>query len=288
MLGIIKAEKVGMTTFFDEAGEAVPITLVRPLKMVVTQIKTPEKDGKCSIQLAYKETTEKHVNKPKLGILKKAGVKGYYRKFFEARIKPEEIGEYKLGQVIDPSEFLDYWAEVDVWGISKGRGFAGVMKRHGFKGQERTHGEPDERRPMSSGATDAARVFPGTKKPGHMGARRVTVFDLSCVEYNAELNILAIQGSIPGPNGGEVTLKLRKLLTEDEVKIIRSERGRRLEESVTGEKAITQEKTEDAISAEAEVQEEERAGRSAEPSSAEAESQDVSAGTNESKEEQEG
>jgi len=288
MLGIIKAEKIGMTTFFDETGEMVPITLVRPHKMVVTQIKTPEKDGKCSIQLAYKETTEKHVNKPTLGILKKAGVKGYYRKFFEARIKPEEISEYKLGQVIDPAEFLDYWAEVDVWGISKGKGFAGVMKRHGFKGQERTHGEPDERRPMSSGATDPARVFPGTKKPGHMGARRVTVFDLSCVEYNAELNILAIQGSIPGPNGGEVTLKLRKLLTEDEVELIRSERSKRLADALAGEKSLTQAKDEEAMSAGAEAEGEERVEESAEDSSEELGSQDAPAITDDSEKEEQG
>lgn len=233
MISIVKGTKVGMTTVFDETGTAVPVTLVRPFKMVVTQLRSKEKHPYASIQLAYGETTEKHVNKPKLGILRKAGIKGFYRKFFEAKIPEEELNNFKPGQVIDPREFLPYWGEVDVWAKSKGKGFAGVMKRHHFKGQERTHGEPDERRPMSSGATDPARVFPGTKKPGHMGARRVTVLNLSCFEYNRELNLLALQGSIPGPNGGEVTIKLRKLLSKEEAEEVEREEAQikeRLEE----------------------------------------------------------
>ncbi len=213
-----------MTSVYDGTGTTFPVTLIRPFKMVVTQIKYKERDGYNAIQLAYQETTEKHINKPKAGILRKAGVKGCYRRFFEAKVPEEDLSNYHLGQVIDPSEFLDYWGEVDVWAISKGKGFAGAMKRHGFKGEERTHGEPDERRPMSSGATDPARVFPGTRKPGHMGAVRVSISDLSCFEYNSELNLLAIQGSIPGPAGGIVTLKLKKLLTEKEVEEIKEER----------------------------------------------------------------
>ncbi len=224
MLTIIKGVKVGMTSVFDGTGTTLPVTLIRPLKMVVTQKKTREKDGYTALQLAYDETTAKHVNNPSKGVLKKAGVKGYYRRFFEAKVDETLVDSYELGQVIDPADFLDHWGEVDVWGFSKGKGFAGAMKRHGFKGQERTHGEPDERRPMSSGATDPARVFPGTKKPGHMGARRTTVYDISCFEFNSELNLLAVQGSVPGANGSVVTLKLRKKLAEEEVDEIRKER----------------------------------------------------------------
>ncbi len=229
MIEVIKAKKIGMTNVFEGAGTTVPVTLVRPYKMVVTQIKTREKDGYNAIQLAYCETTEKHVNKPILGILKKAGVNKYYRKFYEVKVKEEDIPKFKLGQLIDPSEFLIYWAEVDVTGISKGRGFAGVMKRHGFHGQSRTHGDPDERRPQSSGATDPARVFPGTKKPGHMGNSRVTVKAMSCYEYNKELDVLVLQGSVPGPNGGEVTLKLRKLLSKQEMEDVSREEEEKAE-----------------------------------------------------------
>lgn len=213
-----------MTSVFDGSGTTLPVTLVRPYRMVVTGLKTPERDGYAAVQLAYDETATKHVNRPLRGILSRAGVKKYYRKFFEAKVSPDELGNYTLGQEIDPAEFLDYWGEVDIWGTSKGRGFAGGVKRWGFAGQQRSHGDPDNRRPQSSGATDPARVFKGSRRPGHMGNRRVSVLALSCFEYHHAVNVLVVQGSVPGPNGAEITVKVRRLLSDEEVKAIVTER----------------------------------------------------------------
>jgi|GEM_PF-38760 len=224
MLNIVKGIKLGMTSVFDGTGTTMPVTLIRPYRMVVSALKTPERDGYAAVQLAYGETTAKHVSRPVKGILSRAGVKGHFRKFFEAKVLPEDLGEYTLGQEIDPAEFLDYWGEVDVWGTSKGKGFAGGVKRWGFAGQERTHGDPDNRRPQSGGATAPARVFKGSHRPGHMGARRATVCALSCFEYHHSVNVLVVQGSVPGPNGGEVTVKARRLLSDEEVKVIVAER----------------------------------------------------------------
>jgi len=224
MLNIIKGKKLGMTSVFDGSGTTLPATLIRPFRMVVTGLKTPERDGYAAVQVAYDETTAKHVNRPMKGVLARAGVKGYYRKFFEAKVQPEELDNYTLGQEIDPAEFLDYWGEVDIWGTSKGKGFAGGVKRWGFAGQQRTHGDPDNRRPQSGGATDPARVFKGSHRPGRMGNRRATVHQLSCFEYHHAINVLVVQGSVPGPNGGEVTLKVRRRLSDEEVQAIQADR----------------------------------------------------------------
>ncbi|OGK08778.1 MAG: 50S ribosomal protein L3, partial [Candidatus Riflebacteria bacterium RBG_13_59_9] len=150
MISTIKGEKLGMTSVFDGAGITLSVTLVRPCPAVVTQLKTPENDGYSALQLAYGETLPKHVNKPSRGILNRAGVKGAYDRSYEVRVPEGELNNYKLGQEINPSEFLLRWATVDVAGTSKGKGFAGVVKRWGFRGQRRTHGDPSNRRPGSS------------------------------------------------------------------------------------------------------------------------------------------
>ncbi|MCH7472937.1 50S ribosomal protein L3 [bacterium] len=204
MLKKIPAKKIGMTSAFDGAGTTLPVTLVQPMKVVVTEIRRPEKHGYAAVQLAYEETLPKRINKPHKGVLNKAGVKESYRRFFEARVSPDELEQFTLGQEISPDEMLATWNEVTVSGVSKGKGFAGAVKRWGFKGQCRSHGDPDNRRPMSNNATDPARVFKGSRRPGRMGNKRVSVKGLGVFEYDPALNLLVLDGSVPGPNGGTV------------------------------------------------------------------------------------
>jgi large subunit ribosomal protein L3 len=217
MIPTIKGEKLGMTSVFDGAGTTLAVTLVRPHPAVVTQIKTPERDGYSAVQLAYGDTSSKHVNRPAHGVLDRAGVKDPYASFYEVRLPEEALNDFKLGQEIAPSEFLLRWAEVDVCGTSKGKGFAGGVKRWGFRGQCRSHGDPDNRRPMSSGATDPARVFKGSHRPGQMGNARTTVKSCAVFEYYRALNVLVIKGSVPGPTGGELTLTVTKEFTPEEL-----------------------------------------------------------------------
>ena len=217
MIPTIKGEKLGMTSVFDGAGTTTAVTLVRPYKAVVTRVKTPAKDGYSALQLAYQETTPKHVSKPVRGILNRAGVPPSYRKFYEVRLPEGQLDEFRPGQEIDPTGFLLAWAEVNVTGTSKGKGFAGVVKRWGFRGQCRTHGDPDNRRPMSSGATDPARVFKGSRRAGHMGNRRTFQKACSVFEYFRALNVLVVQGSLPGPTGGELTLTVTRQFTPEEL-----------------------------------------------------------------------
>ena len=217
MIPTIKGEKLGMTSVFDGAGTTLAVTLVRPLPAVVTQIKTSERDGYSALQLAYGETLPKHVNRPIQGILTRAGVSKSYTRIYEVKVPEGKLNEFKLGQEITPSEFLLGWAEVDVSGTSKGKGFAGGVKRWGFRGQCRSHGDPDNRRPMSSGATDPARVFKGARRPGQMGNAKTTVKSCAVFEYYRTLDVLVIQGSVPGPTGAELTLTVTKEFTPEEL-----------------------------------------------------------------------
>jgi large subunit ribosomal protein L3 len=217
MIPTIKGEKLGMTSVFDGAGTTLAVTLVRPYPAVVTQIKTPERDGYSALQLAYGETAPKHVNRPVRGIFDRAGVGKSYARFYEIRLPEGELNEFKLGQEITPAEFLLGWAEIDVGGNSKGKGFAGGVKRWGFRGQCRSHGDPDNRRPQSSGATDPARVFKGARRPGQMGNAKITVKHCVVFEYYRALNVLVIQGSVPGPTGAELTLTVTREFTPEEL-----------------------------------------------------------------------
>ncbi len=217
MIPTIKGEKLGMTSVFDGAGTTLAVTLVRPYPAVVTQIKTPERDGYSAVQLAYGNTSPKHVNRPMRGILERAGISDSYSRIYEVRVPEEALNDFKLGQEITPAEFLLRWAEVDVGGTSKGKGFAGGVKRWGFRGQCRSHGDPDNRRPMSSGATDPARVFKGSHRPGQMGNARTTIKSCAVFEYYRALNVLVIKGSVPGPTGGELTITVTKEFTPEEL-----------------------------------------------------------------------
>lgn len=207
MIKEIPVKKIGMTSAFDGTGTTLPVTLVQPMPVVVTQIKRQETDGYNAVQVAFRETIEKRINKPIKGVLAKAGTDKIMSKFYEIRLSSEELEGLEIGKEYDPGEFLAKWDQVTVTGTSKGKGFAGAMKRHGFKGQCRTHGDPDNRRPQSNGATDAARVFKGSRRPGHMGSERVTVKGLTVFEYDKALNLVVLTGSVPGPTGSTMFLK---------------------------------------------------------------------------------
>ena len=185
----------------------MPVTLLQPLPVVVTEIRRPESHGYSAVQLAWGETLAKRVRKPMRGILTKAGTDKILRHLYESRQDAGDFEGVEVGQELGP-ESVSGWGEVTVTGTSQGKGFAGAVKRWGFRGQQRTHGDPDNRRPQSANATDPARIFKGSRRPGRMGHERATVKGLSVVGYNDELNLLAIKGSVPGANGGTVWLTM--------------------------------------------------------------------------------
>lgn len=198
-------KKVGMTSVFSADGKNVPCTVIEVGPCVVTQIKTIEKDGYEAVQVGFEETTEKHVSKPVMGHLKKAGVAPMKHL---AEFKGYEQ-EYKLGDVITVDLFsnVDF---VDVVGTSKGHGFQGVVKRHGFGGVgQSTHGQDDRlRKPGSIGACSyPARVFKGLRMGGQMGNVQVTVQNLQILKVIPEHNLLLVKGSVPGAKGSLLTIE---------------------------------------------------------------------------------
>ena len=203
--GII-GKKIGMTQVFNAEGQVVPVTLVKAGPCVVTQRKTPTTDGYDAIQLGLVEfAKKKNVTKPAAGHLKKSGAEGvkYQREF---RLGPGN-GDYKVGDRVLAEEFKPK-DKIDVIGMPKGRGFAGVVKRHGFGGGEGSHGSMFHRAPGSIGGSSfPSRVFPGMRMGGRMGSDRVTVKNLEVVQVDAEDNILMVKGAIPGPNGSYVMLR---------------------------------------------------------------------------------
>lgn len=190
-----------MTQIFDERGEIVSVTLVVAGPCYITQVKTEEKDGYTALQLGFGET--KRLNKPQRGHLKKLPSLRYLR---EVRVK--NVQGYQVGQKLDASLF-SVGDLVDVTGISKGKGFAGVMKRHGFRGGPATHGQSDRARaPGSIGATTTpGRVLKGMRMAGRMGNERVTVQNLKVVLVDPERNLLGVRGSIPGNRGDLVMVR---------------------------------------------------------------------------------
>ncbi|MBS1723946.1 MAG: 50S ribosomal protein L3 [Armatimonadetes bacterium] len=203
MLPGILGTKVGMTHVFDDEGRFIPVTVIEAGPVYVTQVKTEDKDGYTAVQVGYGDQSDKHMNWPKYGHLKKAGVGRNLRHMREFRV--EKTDGFEAGQEIT-AEIFAAGEKVTVTGTSKGRGFAGGVKRHHFKGQHMTHGYMTHRRPLSSGATGPQRVFKGTKKPGHMGDERVTQQGLKVVSVDAERNLILVSGSVPGANGSLVTI----------------------------------------------------------------------------------
>ena len=199
----ILGKKVGMTQVFNEAGQAVPVTVIEAGPCVVVQVKTPQRDGYSAVQIGFGEKRERLFNKPQRGHFAKAGVRPL-RYLRELRV--EDPGAYKVGQEIKVDIFAK-GERVDVTGTSKGRGFAGGIKRHGFKRGPMAHGSKYHRRPGSLAAKGPARVFKGRKLPGHYGVERVTVQNLEVVAVDPEHNLLAVKGAVPGPRGGLLLVK---------------------------------------------------------------------------------
>ncbi|MGB9802963.1 50S ribosomal protein L3 [Desulfofundulus sp.] len=199
----ILGRKVGMTQIFNDAGQAIPVTVIEAGPCIVVQKKTPERDGYSAIQLGFVEKPERLVNKPLKGHFAKAGVRPlrYLRE-----IRVENAEDYQVGQEIKADVFT-IGERVDVVGTSRGRGFAGGIKRHGFHRGPMAHGSKYHRRPGSLGAKGPARVFKGRKLPGHYGVERVTVQNLEVVRVDPERNLLAVKGSVPGPRGGLLLVK---------------------------------------------------------------------------------
>lgn len=201
--GILGA-KLGMTQLWDN-NRVVPVTVVQAGPCVVTQVRTPDKDGYPAIQLAYGEVNPRRVNKPITGHFAKAGV-APRRHLVELRTA--DATEYTLGQEVTVETFQpgDF---VDVTGRTKGKGFAGVMKRHGFAGMRASHGvERVHRSPGSiGGCATPGRVFKGTRMAGRMGGVRHTVQSLKVQAVDPENNLLLIKGAVPGPRGGLVLVR---------------------------------------------------------------------------------
>lgn len=201
MKGIL-GKKVGMTQLFNEQGVVVPVTVIEAGPCYVTQVKTVETDGYHAIQLGFDEVPERKLTKGQKGHLQKSGAPMVRR---VREVRSDEAAQYSPGDVIKADIFQD-GDLVDVVGISKGRGFAGGVKRHGFRGGPKTHGQSDRlRAPGSRGAgTTPGHTFPGTKGPGQMGNKRVTVQNLTIALVDAERNLIAVKGAVPGPRGGLV------------------------------------------------------------------------------------
>lgn len=192
----ILGTKQEMTQIFKEDGNVKPATLIKAGPIVITQIKTKDKDGYEAVQVGFGKRNSKNIKKPQLGHLKKVK-SSTIRWMKEFKLK----NGYKLGDVINVSVFQE-GDNVKVSGISKGKGFQGVVKRHGFHGGPRSHGQKhSEREPGSIGATGPQRVFKGQKMPGRMGFVRITVKNLKVVKIDEENNLLAVSGAVPGHRG---------------------------------------------------------------------------------------
>jgi large subunit ribosomal protein L3 len=207
-LDAVYGVKAGMTRIFDENGNHIPVTVVKIIPNLITQVKTTEKDGYTAYQVGFGEKREALLNKPNKGILAKAGVSQNVTNF--AEIKADAVDAANLGKELDVSIFSS-GTYVDVTGESKGKGFAGVMKRYNFRGGPASHGSHFHRRVGSIGnRATPGRVFRGKKMPGHMGVDKKTIQNIVVVEVNQAKGYLLLKGSVPG--GKEGFIKITKAL----------------------------------------------------------------------------
>jgi large subunit ribosomal protein L3 len=204
MAGLL-GRKIGMTQVFSpEDGHVERVTVIEAGPCFVTGIRRADRDGYDAVQVGFGETTEKRLNKPKLGLLKKAGV-GNLRHLREFR---GEAGELEVGAELKVDAVFEPGQKVKVSGVSKGKGFAGTIKRHNFHRGPVTHGSHNVRAPGSIGASaDPARVFKGIRGPGQMGNKRVTQRGLEVVDVRPAENLLLVRGSVPGPKGSVVEIR---------------------------------------------------------------------------------
>jgi len=205
MVKAIIGKKAGMTQIFDEKGKVLPVTVIEAGPCVVVQKKTIENDGYDSVQLGFQDVKERKLTKPQLGHIKKSGAsaKRYLKEF-----RLEDTSALNVGDEVKADVFAE-GDKVDVTGISRGKGFSGVIKRHGAGRTATSHGGgPVHRHAGSMGAgSDPAKIFKGKMGAGQMGNEQITVQNLDIVKVDPDLNMIAVRGAIPGPKGGIVYLK---------------------------------------------------------------------------------
>jgi len=202
----ILGRKVGMTQVFDDRGNVIPVTVIEAGPCVVTDIRTPDRDGYAAVQIGFGALPERKVNKPLRGVFARAKT-APRRVLREFRLPDGE--RYEVGQELTVAGFGG-GDVVDVVGTSKGRGFTGAMKRHNFSGQRATHGVSLMHRAVGSiGSSDVARVWPGKRMPGRYGGERVSVRGLRVVKVDADRNLLLLKGAVPGPRGSLVLVRKR-------------------------------------------------------------------------------
>ncbi|MCG3087838.1 50S ribosomal protein L3 [Sporosarcina cyprini] len=199
----ILGRKVGMTQIFAENGDLIPVTVIEAAPNVVLQKKTVETDGYEAIQLGFEDKREKLANKPEKGHVAKAETapKRFIREF-----RGMDVAGYEVGQEVK----VDAFAEgdiVDITGVSKGKGFQGVIKRHGHSRGPMSHGSRFHRAPGSLGAVDGQRVFKGMKLPGRTGGKTITIQNLEIVRVDAERNLLLVKGNVPGARKSLIQVK---------------------------------------------------------------------------------
>jgi large subunit ribosomal protein L3 len=202
----ILGTKLGMTQIFDDQARSIPVTVVKAGPVHVVQVKTIENDGYNAIQIAYGETKPSNVNKPTAGHYAKAGVSpaGHL-----IEVKVDDPSEFQVGQEIKVEEMFEVGTKADVSGVSKGKGFSGVMKRHNFSGLGASHGTHKKHRaPGSIGAcATPSRVFKGMRMAGRMGGEKVTNLSLEVAGVDPERGLLLLNGSVPGPKGSVVYVR---------------------------------------------------------------------------------
>jgi large subunit ribosomal protein L3 len=201
----ILGRKLGMTQVWDAENRVVPVTVIQAGPCRVVQLKTPERDGYSAVQLAFGDAKPARLSKPELGHLKTADAAPAQHL---AELRVNDLEGFEVGQTL-AADVFEAGERVDVTGISKGKGFTGVMKRHNFHGQGASHGNHKKHRaPGAIGAcATPARVFKGVGMPGQHGAGRVTTLNLEVVEGDAERGLLLIKGSVPGPTGSVVFVR---------------------------------------------------------------------------------
>jgi large subunit ribosomal protein L3 len=214
----ILGKKLGMSQIFNDQGKVIPVTLVEAGPCQVVQVRDLEKDGYQAVQIGFDPVKEKKVNKPQQGHFKKAGLKKNYRYLKEFKAEGLKVGDKIEVTLFNPGEI------VKVSGISKGKGFQGVVKRHGFAGFPATHGTKHGlRAPGSIGSAFPQRVFKGKKMAGRMGGDRVTVKGLEIVQVDKDNNLLAVKGALPGRKG-----TLLEIVVTKEIEAVKEEKQEKL------------------------------------------------------------
>lgn len=207
MKGLI-GKKVGMTQVFDQEGSAIPVTVIDVTSCEVVGKRTQDKDAYTAVVLGFEDAKEKHLSKAEVGSFKKAGAKPK-RIVKEFRVSPEELAQFNVGDAVQIDSLFKKGELVDVQGVTKGRGYQGVMKRWNFRGFGQTHGTHEYRRhPGAIGQRKTpGRVYPNKKLPGHYGVEKVSIQNLEVVDLIAERGLILVKGAVPGHNDGLVIVK---------------------------------------------------------------------------------